>query len=168
MQSDDRRDEVDELVASWRRERPDLPAEPLEVLSRVNRVAQRLDEGRRTAFAAHDLQLWEFDVLAELRRSGDPYQLSPGHLSKQNRVTSCTMTNRVDRLAARGLVGRHTDPSDGRGVIVRLTPAGRDLVDAALADLLAWEERQLAALGADDRSALAALLRRLLLAVVEA
>ena len=159
MQSDDRRDEVDELVASWRRERPDLPAEPLEVLSRVNRVAQRLDEGRRTAFAAHDLQLWEFDVLAELRRSGDPYQLSPGHLSKQNRV---------DLLAARGLVGRHTDPSDGRGVIVRLTPAGRDLVDAALADLLAWEERQLAALGADDRSALAALLRRLLLAVVEA
>ena len=66
MTNPDRRDEVDEIVAAWRRERPDLPTEPLEVLSRVKRVAQQLDHGRRTAFAAHDLQLWEFDVLAKL------------------------------------------------------------------------------------------------------
>ncbi len=162
------RDEVDDIVAAWRRERPDLPTEPLEVLSRVKRVAQKLDHGRRVAFAAHDLQLWEFDVLAALRRSGPPYQLSPGQLLRQNHVTSGTMTNRVDRLATRGLVERHTDPRDGRGVLVTLTPAGETLVDAALADLLAWEETQLVALGMADRSELATLLRRLLLAVASA
>ncbi|HOB04352.1 MAG TPA: MarR family transcriptional regulator [Propionibacteriaceae bacterium] len=165
MTNPDRRDEVDEIVAAWRRERPDLPTEPLEVLSRVKRVAQQLDHGRRTAFAAHDLQLWEFDVLAALRRSGEPYQLSPGQLVRQNHVTSGTMTNRVDRLAARGLVERSTDPSDGRGVLVRLTTTGMELVDAALADLLVWEDAQLAGLGGSDRSELATLLRRLLLAV---
>lgn len=159
------RDEVDHIVAAWRRERPDLPTEPLEVLSRVKRVAQQLDHGRRQAFAAHDLQLWEFDVLAALRRSGAPYQLSPGQLLRQNHVTSGTMTNRVDRLAARALVERRTDPSDGRGVLVRLTPDGVALVDAALADLLSWEETQLVALSDADRSELATLLRRLLLAV---
>ncbi len=165
MAGHERLDEVDGIVASWRRERPDLPTEPLEVLSRVVRVAQRLDEGRRSAFQAHDLQLWEFDVLSALRRSGEPYQLSPGRLMRLNHVTSGTMTNRVDRLQARGLVARRTDPADGRGVLVRLTPVGRDVVDAALADLLAWEEGLLAALDADDRAELATLLRRLLLAV---
>lgn len=161
----DRHDEVDLIVAAWRRERPDLTTDPLEVLSRVKRVAQKLDHGRRVAFAAHGLQLWEFDVLSALRRSGEPYQLSPGQLVRLNHVTSGTMTNRVDRLAARGLVERHTDPSDGRGVIVQLTRAGMKRVDAALADLLTWEETQLAALGAEDRTELATLLRRLLLAV---
>lgn len=161
----ERHDEVDDIVAAWRRERPDLPTEPLEVLSRVKRVAQQLDHGRRVAFAAHGLQQWEFDVLAALRRSGAPYQLSPGQLLRQNYVTSGTMTNRVDRLASRGLVERHTDPSDGRGVLVQLTPEGMALVDAALADLLDWEETQLVALGAADRDELATLLRQLLLAV---
>jgi DNA-binding MarR family transcriptional regulator len=162
------RDEVDDLVASWRRVRPDLPTEPLEVLSRVKRVSHQLDQGRRAAFAGHGLQMWEFDVLAALRRSGEPYQLSPGQLLKQNHVTSGTMTNRVDRLATRGLVERQTDPADGRGVIVRLTEAGMTVVDAALADLLAWEETQLGALDRDDRDLLATLLRRLLLAVADA
>ena len=74
------RDEVDRLVAAWQRERPDLDVAPLEVLSRVTRLARHLDRARRTAFAAHGLEAWEFDVLAALRRAGEPYVLSPGQL----------------------------------------------------------------------------------------
>src|SRR3954452_8262905 len=96
-------DEVDELVQAWRRERPDLDSSPMEVLSRVTRLAHYLDRQRRTAFARHQLEPWEFDVLAALRRSGDPYQLSPGRLLRETMVTSGTMTNRVDRLVGRGL-----------------------------------------------------------------
>lgn len=70
-------DEVDRLVAAWRRERPDLDVSPLEVLSRVTRLARHLDRARRTAFAEHTLEPWEFDVLSALRRAGAPYQLSP-------------------------------------------------------------------------------------------
>lgn len=154
-------DEVDRLVSAWARERPDLDVRPLEVLSRVTRLAHHLDRARRTAFAAHDLELWEFDVLAALRRAGRPYVLSPGRLLEQTLVTSGTMTNRVDRLESRGLVQRLPDPADRRGVQVRLTPAGKERVDAALADLLDRERQLLKVLSRPDQDALSGLLRRL-------
>lgn len=154
-------DEVDRLVAAWGRERPDLDVRPLEVLSRVTRLARHLDRARRSAFAAHGLESWEFDVLAALRRAGKPYALSPGRLLEQTLVTSGTMTNRVDRLQDRGLVERLPDLTDRRGVRVRLTPKGRQRVDAAFADLLDRERELLADLSEDDQQLLATLLRRL-------
>ena len=155
-------DDVDRIVSAWRRERPDLDVSPLEVLSRVSRLARRLDLARGTAFAEHGLDGWEFDVLSALRRAGTPYELSPGQLVTETLVTSGTMTNRVDRLAARGFVERRPDPSDRRGVIVRLTSTGMAVVDAALADLLAHEHALLADLRGDEREDLSGLLRRLL------
>jgi DNA-binding MarR family transcriptional regulator len=154
-------DEVDRLVAAWRRERPDLDVSPMEVLSRVTRLARHLDRARRQAFASHDLESWEFDVLSALRRSGPPYRLSPGRLLRETLVTSGTMTNRVDRLAARGMVRREPDPGDRRGVQVLLTEDGRARVDAALAALLTNERALLTGLGAADRKQLANLLRAL-------
>jgi DNA-binding MarR family transcriptional regulator len=156
-------DEVDRLVAAWARERPDLDVRPLEVLSRVTRLARHLDRARRTAFAAHDLEGWEFDVLAALRRAGRPYVLSPGQLLGQTLVTSGTMTNRIDRLERRGLVQRMPDPADRRGVHVRLTPRGKERVDAALADLLARERELLRGLSRAEQETLSGLLRRLVL-----
>ena len=154
-------DEVDHLVAAWARERPDLDVRPLEVLSRVTRLARHLDRARRTAFAAHGLETWEFDVLAALRREGRPYVLSPGQLIGQTMVSSGTMTNRVDRLENAGLVQRLPDPQDRRGVHVRLTPRGKERVDAALADLLDRERALLKGLSRSDRETLSSLLRRL-------
>ncbi|MDT0395300.1 MULTISPECIES: MarR family transcriptional regulator [Streptomyces] len=154
-------DEVDRLVAAWRRERPDLDVEPLEVLSRVSRLARHLDRARRLAFAEHGLESWEFDVLTALRRAGTPYQLSPGQLLTQTLVTSGTMTNRIDRLTKKGLVERLPDPSDRRGVLVRLTEEGRDRADQALAGLLAQERAILAELTRAQRGELAGLLRQL-------
>ncbi len=150
---------MDRLVAAWRRERPDLDVEPLEVLSRVSRLARHLDRARRLAFAERDLEPWEFDVLTALRRAGDPYQLSPGQLLTQTLVTSGTMTNRIDRLAKKGLVERLPDPSDRRGVLVRLTGAGQRQADEALARLLEQERALLGDLTAGQRRELAALLR---------
>jgi DNA-binding MarR family transcriptional regulator len=156
------RDEVDELVARWRAERPDLDTEPLQVLSRVSRLARHLDRARTAAFAAHGLQAWEFDVLSALRRQGPPYQLSPGALLRATLVTSGTMTNRIDRLADAGLVRRSPDPQDKRGVLVTLTARGRAVVDAALADLLRSERDLLTGLDGAQQRELAALLRILL------
>jgi DNA-binding MarR family transcriptional regulator len=155
-------DEVDDIVARWRAERPDLDVTPLHVLSRVSRLARHLDRARRAAFAAHGLEAWEFDVLSALRRQGAPYQLSPGALLRATLVTSGTMTNRIDRLEARGLVRRHPDPQDKRGVLVELTSAGLATVDAAMADLLERERGLLAALPASQQQELAGLLRVLL------
>ena len=155
------RDEVDRLIEAWRRERPDLDVAPMEVLSRVSRLARHLDRARSQAFETHGLESWEFDVLAALRRAGKPYQLSPGRLLKETLVTSGTMTNRVDRLAARGLVERLPDPADRRGVLVQLTDTGRDSVDAAMADLLAHERRLLGSISERDQAKIARVLREL-------
>jgi DNA-binding MarR family transcriptional regulator len=152
-------DEVDRIVEAWRRERPDLDVAPLSVLSRVTRLARHLDLARRSAFARHQLEVWEFDVLSALRRAGEPYQLSPGTLVAQTLVTSGTMTNRIDRLAERGLVERLPAPGDRRGVLVHLTDEGRARVDAAMEDLLRVEGDLLSGLGADERTTLADLLR---------
>ncbi len=152
-------DEVDRLVAAWARERPDLDSSPMQVLSRVTRLARHLDLARREAFEAHDLENGEFDVLTALRRAGAPYQLSPGRLLRETMVTSGTMTNRVDRLATKGLVLRMPDPDDKRGVLVRLTEEGQRRVDAALEGLLEQERMLLDSLTTSQRESLAAMLR---------
>jgi DNA-binding MarR family transcriptional regulator len=155
-------DEVDTIVEAWRRERPDLDLAPMEVLSRISRLARHLDRLRANAFSAHDLESWEFDVLAALRRTGPPYRLSPGQLLRETLVTSGTMTNRVDRLVERGLVTRQDHPNDRRGVLVELTDAGRDAVDAALAELIAAERQIMAALDVAEHDQLTRSLRLLL------
>lgn len=162
MNSEHLHDEVEHIVSAWRRERPDIDVRPLEVLSRVSRLARHLDLARRKAFAASGLESWEFDVLAALRRQGQPYQLSPGKLLKETLVTSGTMTNRIDRLAKKEFVERRPLPGDRRGVLVRLTATGRDRVDAALVDLLAREKEILAALDQQQQAELAETLRTVL------
>ena len=154
-------DEVDRLVAAWRRERPDMDVSPMHVLSRVTRLAHHLDRARKRAFASHQLDAWEFDVLSALRRSGKPYQLSPGQLVHETLVTSGTMTNRVDRLVARGLVERSPDPDDRRGVQVQLNASGRKAVDGAIDALLTHEKELLSRLSVAEASALADALRTL-------
>ena len=156
------RDETDSLLDAWHRERPDLDVAPLSVLSRVTRLARHLDRERRAAFAEHGLEAYEFDVLSALRRSGPPYELTPGQLVRQTLVGSGTTTNRLDRLESRGLIDRRPDPEDGRMRRVRLTDRGRDRVDAAVADLLDRERRLLGGLSEPDRNTLAGLLRSVL------
>jgi DNA-binding MarR family transcriptional regulator len=151
-------DAVDRLLAQWARERPDLDTRPMGVVGRVSRVARRIDLAQRATFARFDLDPAAFDVLATLRRSGEPYALTPGDLMRTAMVTSGAITQRLDRLEARGLVVRGPHPDDGRGVLVTLTGAGRRLVDEVLPAHLATEERLLAPLTAAQRAELAALL----------
>lgn len=154
-------DEVDRIVDAWVHERPDLDFSPMLVLSRVDRLARHLDRARKAAFSRSNLQSWEFDVLAALRRAGEPYQLSPKTLLQQTLVSSGTMTNRIDRLVGRGFVERLSDPADGRGILVRMTPRGLTRIDAAITRLVDAEADILGRLAGNDGQKLAALLRKL-------
>ena len=160
--SQETRDQVDQIVAAWSRERPELDLSALAGLSRITWIARHLDIARRSAFEAHGLETWAFDVLAALRRAGAPYELSIGTLLTETLVTSGTMTNRVDKLVEQGLVERRPHESDKRVVFVRLTSHGKVRVDSALTDLLKGEEILIANISTKDRILMADLLSQIL------
>lgn len=161
--SDERWDRVDEILEQWRRERPDLDCGPMAVFGRLNRLERVSNAAIEARLGEHGLSRGEFDVLAALRRSGEPYTLAPTALARWMMLSSAAMTNRVDRVEAAGLVERRPDPGDRRGVLVALTPDGKRVVDAAVADHVENEQRLLEPLSEEEQRMLNALLRKLLL-----
>lgn len=155
-------DAVDRIMAQWARERPDLDPQGLGLVARLLVLGKRLERRVELALSRVDLSLWEFDVLATLRRQGPPFCLTPTELSRETLLTPGAMTNRIDRLETAGLVRREAEPRDRRGVRVLLTEAGRELVDRAIE--LRFEEARSAAtlLPASERSRLETLLKRML------
>jgi DNA-binding MarR family transcriptional regulator len=152
-------DRIDEILAQWNRERPDLDVAPMGLIGRFMRVARHLAREMEKTFAAHGLNAATFDVLATLRRSDPPHALSPGDLMATMMVTSGTMTNRIDQLAKAGLVERRSNPEDGRSVIIALTEQGFAVIDAAVTAHVETQARLTALLCAQDRMALDRLLR---------
>ena len=152
-------DHVDEIVGEWAVERPDVDASPMQVLGRLSRIAAHLDAELLAVFRRFGLGEGEFDILATLRRGGEPFARTPGELARHTMVTTGAVTKRVDRLVASGLVSRSASDDDGRGRVVSLTREGRRVIDEALVAHLANEERLLSALDADQRRTLETLLR---------
>jgi DNA-binding MarR family transcriptional regulator len=158
-------DAVDQILDQWARERPDLDCSPMGVIGRITQLQREVYLAQRATFARHGLDAPSFDVLAALRRSGEPYQLTPTALMRTALVTSGAITQRLDRLEEKGLITRERSLDDGRAVVVTLTEAGKAALDAALPDHLETERRLLDGLPEADRKQLAALLRRLLVAL---
>ena len=154
-------DHVDALRAQWRRVRPDLDTAPMGVLGRINRISLLVAEPIAAVMSEHGIDRGEFDVLASLRREGKPHELTPTRLYTSLMLSSGGLTNRLKRLARKGLIGRRPDPSDGRGELVCLTAAGRRVVDAVVDRDMNVEAALLQALTAQQHDALEGLLRRL-------
>lgn len=157
------KDPVDKILAQWAQERPDLDVSPMGLIGRTTRLANYLRKAIGQTFAEFGLQPGEFDVLATLRRSGKPYQLTPTALFKSMMVSSGTMTNRIDRLEKSELVERIPDPSDRRGTLIQLTHKGFDLIESAVTAHVANEHRILEALSDSEKENLSHLLRKLLI-----
>lgn len=153
-------DHVDRIIAQWTRERPDLDVGPMAIIGRLGRLARAFGREMEETFERHGLNAASFDLLATLRRSGAPYALSPGALMEATMVTSGSVTNRIDRLEAAGLVARRPNPEDGRGFLVALTEAGLARIEAAMGDHVATQARLLAPLDAEERRSLERLLRK--------
>ncbi len=155
-------DAVDRLLAQWNREHPELDVSPMGIVGRMSRACAILERSITEVLGNHGLLPGEFDLLATLRRSGEPYQLTVGELLNSVMVTSGAVTNRLNRLVDKGLVTRETDPNHRRSVIVGLTDKGFDLVETALPDHLENERQHLDSLTERQQQQLADLLRRLL------
>ncbi|MEU4270759.1 MarR family transcriptional regulator [Streptomyces sp. NPDC026092] len=163
----DAADAVDGIIGQWTRERPDLAEAlwPVEVLGRLQRLGVALEKEFRAFAAERQLELGEFDVLTTLQRSGPPYELTAGAFRKAAMVTSGAITNRIDRMEAKGLVERVRDTADRRSVKIRLTERGHEITRAYMVDHLANEARMLAFFDREECEDLARKLRRLLVSL---
>ncbi len=157
-------DAVDRIRSQWREVRPDIDLSPLEVIGRVSRLSRIVDRHLAENFARFGIEAWMYDVLATLRRSGEPYELTAGDLVRQSMVTTGAITNRIDRLEQRGLVERGST-ADRRKVIVRLTAKGLALVDEVVPAHAATERGLLDSLTQSQQQELARLLRIALVGV---
>ena len=153
-------DHVGRILEQWHRERPELDVSPLGVVGRLHRLADTLNVELRALFAEAGLSDGDFDVLASLRRAGEPFALTPTELAGTTMVTSGAVTKRVDRLEAQGWVTRTVAVDDARGRVVALTPVGRELIDDLFPKHVENERRLLAGLTADERATLARLLEK--------
>lgn len=158
-------DPVDAILAQWAKQRPDLDVSPMGIIGRLGRLSRHLDRAIQSVFTEFGLHAGEFDVLATLRRSGQPYQLSPTELFNMLMVSSGTMTHRIDRLEQAQLVRRIPDPSDRRSTLIQMTEKGLNVIDQALEAHVANEHRLLAILEEPERQQLAQLLRKLLISL---
>jgi DNA-binding MarR family transcriptional regulator len=150
-------------LAQWRKERPDLDSLPMAVLGRLAETALTVMRDRlEPLFAQFGLQAGEFDVLATLRRSGEPCALTPTALYEAAMISSGGMTSRIDRLEKAGLVERRPHPTDRRGALVALTSEGRALIDEAVGRHVDNERAILASLTSAEQAELDRLLAKLL------
>jgi DNA-binding MarR family transcriptional regulator len=160
-------DGVDEILAQWRGQRPDLDHSPIGVVGRISRLARELERRLEPVYREHGLEPGWHDLLATLRRGGPPFRMRPTDLTSTLMLTSSGTTKRLDRLEAAGLIAREPDPTDRRGTLIALTDKGHELIDGLTPHHLANEDRLLAALDPGERERLAGLLRKLLRSLPE-
>lgn len=155
-------DMMDEVQRLWHEVKPDADVVPMGVVGRIQRACRLLEQGHREYFEQFGVDDGEFNILATIRRYGPPYTVSPGKLRETSLIKSAAITNRVDRLVAKGFVTRETDPDNRRKVRITLTSSGLDLVERAFGGHIGNEDRMLAALDGGQREQLSGLLRALL------
>ncbi|GAA2743508.1 MarR family transcriptional regulator [Kitasatospora cinereorecta] len=159
-------DAVDAIAAQWRRERPELAphTEVMAAYGRIYRIGKAMGDLMEDTYAPFGIGRGEFDVLATLRRAGEPYSLSPRELTATLMLTTGGMTGRLDKLERAGLVTRSPDPNDRRGLRVTLTPKGLQVIDDAVAAGMEVQQSTVADLTPEELDTLNGLLRRLLAA----
>ena len=155
-------DKVDKIIQQWNTQRPDLDVSSMALIGRVKRVSEHLTKEMTKTFAHYQLNFGSFDVLATLRRSGEPYALAPNDLLQTMMVTSGTMTNRIDQLVKVGLVERIANPNDGRSFIIALTSSGFNLIDEAVTAHVATQKKLTSRLTDSERQSLNSLLTKFL------
>ncbi|MBQ0853673.1 MarR family winged helix-turn-helix transcriptional regulator [Streptomyces sp. NPDC057620] len=153
-------DTVAAVVRQWRTVHPDLDTGPMEVIGRINRCAALLQQAEDAPLRHAGLTRPEFDLLGALRRTG--LELTPGELARETFSSGAAVTKRLKQLTERGLVERRGDARDRRVAHVRLTDAGRALVDGILPEQLSYETTALSDLNPTDQHTLATLLGNLL------
>ncbi|MFA0235907.1 MarR family winged helix-turn-helix transcriptional regulator [Vibrio sp. 10N.222.55.C7] len=144
-------DAIDRVVEQWAKEKPELETEPMAMMGRIMRIAKYMETQVAELHKKYDMKLGEFDVLATLRRSGNPYRLTPSELIGSMMLTSGAMTNRLDKLEAKGLISREHSKEDRRSVSVQLTKDGLILIDQMMTEHVEMQKKLVKSLSASQK-----------------
>ncbi|ANP78862.1 MULTISPECIES: MarR family winged helix-turn-helix transcriptional regulator [Vibrio] len=144
-------DAIDRVVEQWAKEKPELDTEPMAMMGRIMRIAKYMETQVAELHKKYDMKLGEFDVLATLRRSGKPYRLTPSELIGSMMLTSGAMTNRLDKLEAKGLISREHSKEDRRSVSVQLTKDGLILIDQMMTEHVEMQKKLVKSLSASQK-----------------
>ncbi|MDN3696040.1 MarR family transcriptional regulator [Vibrio cortegadensis] len=155
-------DAIDRVVAQWVKEKPELNTDPMALMGRLMRVTKHMEAEVATLHKQYDLKMGEFDVLATLRRAGQPYKLTPSELIESMMLTSGAMTNRLDKLEGKGLIEREHSKKDRRSVTVILTTTGLNLIEEMIEQHVDIQTRLVTALTPDQIQQANGLLKNLL------
>ncbi|MEA5565965.1 MarR family transcriptional regulator [Anabaena sp. UHCC 0399] len=156
------KDRIDIILEEWQQELPQLDTSAVGIIGRILRIARLLEKHRESILVEYGLNVWSFDVLATLRRQGQPFRLKPTELYSLLMLSSGAMTNRIDRLEQDGIVTRVRDAEDRRSVMVQLTPKGIQLADTVMPILFEKEKQLLSQFTADELQLSIPMLRKLL------
>ncbi len=144
-------DAIDRVVSQWAKEKPELDTEPMAIMGRLMRIAKHMENHVAELHKRYDLKMGEFDVLATLRRSGQPYRLTPSELISSMMLTSGAMTNRLDKLEKKGLIVREHSKEDRRSVTVELTAKGFELIDSLIEQHLQAQHELMGSLSSAEK-----------------
>lgn len=121
------------------------------------RLGRAMVEAERPVLAGLGVEMWDYVVLAALRRAPARSQARLAEVAGRDKTRLIPI---LDRLEGRGLVRRTPDPADRRNRIVELTDAGDELVTACRAAIRRMEAGLLADLSEPERTAFIASLER--------
>jgi DNA-binding MarR family transcriptional regulator len=155
-------DTVDNLLVQWGEERPDLDISALGISVRVDILAKHWQRATSASLKTLGLKLREYEVLAALRRQGEPYQMPATMLAKSALLSPGAMTIRIDQLEKKKWVKRRVDPTDGRGVLIGLTQNGLKLIERAIETRINVADQAVSSLSNKQRRDAEVLLRKLM------
>jgi len=156
---------IDIVQRQWQSERPDLDTSSIGILGRIDRVSKVAQAEGKKVLDALDVNGWEYEVLATLRRTGPDYELTPRDLSETLLVSGSALTNRLDHLERAGYVERRPDLEDRRSIRIRLTKKGHDSANQLVEAYLSREKELLGGLNNREQRTLEGLLRKLLISI---
>lgn len=155
---------LDDTLATWQRERPDLDFSGMDTFLRLSSLVQFGATAVREDLAHLGVSIAEFDVLATLRRHGDGARLTPGFIAQVAMVKPSGLSHRLSRLEKAGLIRRDIDHDDRRSILVEITAVGREVADRGIEITARRQHDLLAGLSAAQRAsfddAIDAMIRR--------
>ncbi|WP_291120335.1 MarR family winged helix-turn-helix transcriptional regulator [Empedobacter sp. UBA7248] len=157
------KDLIDALIADWNIERPDLDVDAMQIVGRVMKLGKIFENRASLALKENGIYYTDLDVLATLRRSGKPYQLTPKQLMESVVITSGAMTALLNRLTKLELIYRAADENDGRISLAGLTEKGKKIIDEAIKKRFDEAKNSIQILNKKEQEDLSILLKKLLI-----